>query len=315
MTYSIAAYGKLPVSPEFLRHNCYEGAGATFKSWVDAGHDAFVGVGEQYASKAGPLQRVLFDDGRGKQLVAATVAESSDGDRRFPFTVFTCLPKKVGVSLRALDPAWRQLAEAHERLLTATTRDHFHELVEHCDAAPLEAAETQTPVAGSSTLRQWVSGLFAGENSEERWAQVVMRLRNVAEAFARGTKRSGGIRVPLNAAADGEVALVEQAEWWRSCAQALGMTPSHSACVRATDALLWFRAPQPEDFGAVLAPVVPVRAMMTDLIAAVMEAEAHASEANPSQATGASGMAAALTDLLQQDPPFRASSGAVAQLR
>ena len=130
---SLGVYGKLPLSKEFLRIGCADGAGHAFYTWVNEGFDAAVRRSGSRDVDVGDWRWLFAPEGF-KECVLATVRTSTDhgGLRSFPFICFVCVRcERLGDGLSGRVSAarnlWEQLEAADEVLSKAPDLHAFKE--------------------------------------------------------------------------------------------------------------------------------------------------------------------------------------------
>ncbi len=262
---TVGAYGKLPLSKEFLRHACWEGAARELKGWLDAGHDRLAARATAPA-RDGNRRRLLFLPASGQEMLAAVAINSRDagGERRFPFIVFTTLARgdcDRECVATALEPVWAALEQEMERLRAAEDTDAFFRMVREAalEAEPLSRERCEEAVRGRDGVKveEWLGNLFR-EDGVDLWVRGLWRLRSVvAPALATRTRspQLGTFRLPLSRAH----ALGPQIDLWRAILRALSpalaasgswVLPGESDPVWALH--LFVRAVEPDDFPPVV---------------------------------------------------------------
>lgn len=200
----VAAFGKLPYYPEFLRHHL-KGPTADFRRWVDAAHRFFTQGGCKYDASREP-RRLLLRLGD-ENLVAAIGVNSSDAaGRRFPFFLFVTLSPddlEVGNVAGALEPLWGELAATLERLRDAGSADRFHQETQELFVGTDFPCYRPERDAGPP-LREWVQALHV-ENADYLWILGLWRV-------ACMTDTNTAIRVPLSKSLPAGV----QTDWWHA---------------------------------------------------------------------------------------------------
>src|SRR5262245_6518703 len=118
MAAQIAAYGKLPLSKEFLRHGCYEGTTLKFKNWLDGGHDKL--AAPKNLRDGNPRRFFLRPAGSSEGLVGVSSnSRDASQERRFPFVVFAAVPLAAlpeGAPVTALEKLFGEVEKEHARL-------------------------------------------------------------------------------------------------------------------------------------------------------------------------------------------------------
>lgn len=228
---TLAAYGKLPLSKEFLRHACYEGSSLEFKGWIDAGYDRFSAREIAHVPSDGAPRRLLYLPKQDGEWVVAVSVNSHDasGERRFPFTLYTLLAShEVGHSTMttSLEPVWDALEEELERLRNMDATETFFAEIRsarvEADPLPRDRATAALEEFQQSPASEWIEGLYH-EDPEDLWVRGLWRLRSLLPALHAGTRAPylAAVRVPLSPVAP----LGVQIDHWR--ALIAGLHPSY----------------------------------------------------------------------------------------
>jgi len=206
----LSAYGKLPLSKEFLRLRCFRGPAGSYRRWVDEGYQEATRRGGDQPHRLGHAHHLLFYPEGEKTAVVARLRDSTDsgGERPFPFTCYGSCPAKLlkappGEALARVRPLFEELTRLDESVQGLADLAAFQEELAHqslpppLERGPGEAAESQR-------LDELV---FAGESEPkpESWVERLWTLRHACETLKAGRipgARLPGLRVPLAAKAD-----------------------------------------------------------------------------------------------------------------
>ncbi|MEQ8768295.1 MAG: hypothetical protein RL885_30610 [Planctomycetota bacterium] len=216
---TLAAYGKLPLSKEFLRVGCVGAGPVAFKDWVDVGFSSTAEVHRD----APPdwYRRVLFLEPEGREAVVASIRDSSDegGERRFPFAVFVTLKSRplrslaVGGLAFALEPFWEMLEDRNRDLASASDLSSLHRELSATVKVSWDSrsAERQyTFSARSCPFLRWAVGLPG--NSLASATTLLWRVRNLFRRLRmiQDPSQSLAVRVPTSES----VSLLVQTDLW-----------------------------------------------------------------------------------------------------
>ena len=205
----LSAYGKLPLSREFVGLNDREPGARAIKDFLHEGARHLAQL------PAGPLEsiRVYAPVDSGRTLAVASVWSSADegGLRRFPFAFFSLCPieqaPRLGVGFSS---AFRVLHAVHERLFGEVAQlDSPHAFEQHLttddDASisvpvdPGAAAERFRERAETFPTGRWAAALYGTD--AHRFLVALWRLRKVLAAsggsLASLATDRPGVRVPL----------------------------------------------------------------------------------------------------------------------
>lgn len=255
MSYPVSAYGKLPLSKEYLKHACYEGVAERLREFIDQGYDRF--AAQPVRVREGAIRRFVFTRDDSESAVGWIRNSRDQGKRVFPFLVFARVPwRDFGSgserSLR-LGPVFDSLAAPEARLASLDDRDRFFEEVRELQASPLDPQ----PVNDLGvTIHDWANRLYP-EDGEYVWVRALWRAALLKSVLQSGSTApsAAAYRVPIAADLDP----LEQVDLWRALlarvfpagggrnARPIG-TVVWSAEGEPSCAYLIERAPRTEDF-------------------------------------------------------------------
>lgn len=262
---ALSAYGKLPLSKEFLRFHCVGGAVGQFYQWVNAGFDHSSRFGGGRGERLELTWRLLFHADGQKELIAAILRDSADNEelRRFPFTCYApvpreSLPESPESQLASLESLWAQLAESDRTLSAERNLEGFRERFKDIVLVP------PTPTTGldlaTIPLAPIVEALGrrAAPAGDPRRA-FTSTLYDLAKAVRiLDSRKIPGERIPaLRIPVDARAHVLVQARAWLSCLAPCGFlsarrTPITVAMPLETgaEADLWLviRPPRASDF-------------------------------------------------------------------
>ncbi len=254
----ISAYGKLPISKEYLRHNCHEGLPLRFRDWMDSGFD-YAGSRE-LAARKGVAQRVFYASSSTKSGIAAVVIPSKDasGTREFPFALLatTTLTQSEGY-FASWESRWTELELQFEKLRAESDTDAFFDTVRGLDI-PESGPEADTAVAANCSAPSWIDGLYR-RDAVDLFVRALWRLRVLQPHLSEAGPELQRVRVPINRSDE----LGPQIDRWRAILGGLHSaytgavslfcpTPLASPKAKPGGAWLIFDEPRVSDFGAAL---------------------------------------------------------------
>jgi type VI secretion system ImpM family protein len=121
----LRAFGKLPISREFIHVEDGEGPARAFAEWLGSGHDAWVAShSDSTRGELQPARLAVAMPSHESTWIVATVWPSHDAaPRHFPFTLFVTVPVSgapADPTARVLQcvPVWERLDEIWLRLPT-----------------------------------------------------------------------------------------------------------------------------------------------------------------------------------------------------
>ncbi len=185
---TLGAYGKLPLSKEFLRVACV-GPAVPYMEWLDRGSASRTESDPPFESDW--YRRILFVSPDGKDVVISSIRDSFDegGERRFPFTVFVTLKARMlrglasgGLAL-ALEPFWEALEDRIRDLTSQPDVAGFHQESRSPLKISWDARSAQRQFefsARACPVVRWGGGLPDGTSAVRllwRTRQLFQRLR------------------------------------------------------------------------------------------------------------------------------------------
>lgn len=203
----LRAFGKLPVSREFLQLEAGQGSGKVVQDWIKAGHESWITRAE--ARKRGLIAPFCYfvDLSDLKNLVAiGCIWNSCDGaspPRAFPFTFFLTQPATaqsnwVGQYLICAH-YWRQLADLYEPAARGDTKIQnmrAHEL-QPIDAL-CDATEAVAKEAAQVELGYWLESLLPNVRCDKPLEYLAF-LESQLDGWRRQAHASGlALRLPLS---------------------------------------------------------------------------------------------------------------------
>ena len=222
---SLGAYGKLPCSPEFLRHACYEGTAKLYRSWIDEGHDW---LSQQHDAREVGDHAIALRSGQAPSESLIGIWQPSGdatGTRRFPFTLFARVcddgPTKASDFAHA-SRLWSALRQQARGIAEANSADEFYQLAQNAHVE-LENSETPQERFDVQSAAAWIESLYPDRDStgaRRQWARGLWYLRSLAPAI-RANKRAPlleAYRVPLARSTSSRA----QLEWWLRLLRSLG---------------------------------------------------------------------------------------------
>lgn len=278
MSYPVSAYGKLPLSKEYLKHACYEGVAERLREFIDRGYDRF--AAQPVRVRDGALRRFVFTgdgaSGDGAESAVGWIRNSRDqGKRVFPFVVFARVPWRdlpTGAErVQGLAPLFDSLAAPEARLAELDDRDQFFE-----EARELQA-ESLDPHPGGDlglTIHDWANRLYP-EDGEYVWVRALWRAALLKSVLQSGSTAPAALayRVPIATDLDP----LAQVDLWRALlarvfptggarqARPIG-TVVWSADGEPSCAYLIERSPLTEDFAIFVNGKSPPEDHFTDLL-------------------------------------------------
>ena len=224
----LRAYGKLPLSREFVRHQC---EGRRPREFNDFLHEGAQSLDELPLGSDHSIRLYAPLDG-GRAMVCASLWASTDqgGKRRFPFAFFGTLPADERPALEpgfltAFAPLHDGYELLHERLLALDSSIDFSRILEENESLPgpfriEKARDRYLEAARTYPTGRWAAVLYGTE--ARRFLVALWRLRNLIDHLAGsgGGQECAGIRVPLAASHK----LETQADAWLGLLARCGAT-------------------------------------------------------------------------------------------
>ncbi len=203
----IRAFGKLPVSREFLHLEAGQGPGKAVQDWIKAGHDSWITRAE--SKKRGQIAPFCYfvDIPDTKSLVAlGCIWNSCDGaspPRAFPFTFFLTQPATaqnnwIGQYM-ICENYWKQLADLYKPAAQGDVK--IQDLREH-ELQPIEtlsdATEAVAEEAAQVELGRWLESLLPNVRCDKPLDYLAF-LESQLDGWRRQTQSSGlALRLPLS---------------------------------------------------------------------------------------------------------------------
>ena len=250
----ISVYGKLPVSKEYLRHNCHDALPLRFREWMDRGFD--------HASQRSLLpsgrdpQRIYYVGPESRSASVAILAPSNDasGTREFPIAV---LSEDVGVSDRRftdLDSAWSRLETLFAELKKEPDTDALFARLREAESVEVAREESAQPVP----LHDWIQRLFRFD-PVDLFVRALWRVKVLRPHLENPELGHRRVRVPV----DRMNPLGPQLDLWHTLLARFHpifqTTPSlfvpqlaSAKRIKPGGAWLIYGEPRAEDFGAAL---------------------------------------------------------------
>lgn len=206
----LGAYGKLPLSPEYLAVGCFGGSAGDFREWIDQGFEcASRALGSEI--DLGRSWRILFlPEGR-REAVVATMRQSADQGRAraFPYSVFTTIERRhldeqTSCTLRQLNTVWQELNEYETRLASLHSLEAYRDEVAAAELAPFDA-EAPVSVAPDVGVQALAGSLCGDRTAMEDFARLLWDIRCPYRTIDSGRipgSRLPGLRLPLAAGID-----------------------------------------------------------------------------------------------------------------
>lgn len=219
---TLCAYGKLPLSREFLRIRCSSGAARQFREFLDDAAPFCAGA-DLPRDRSAQIGMAISE--AGSMAVASVWPSADEGDLRpYPFAVFAVLDRgrfRGPGSWTSLTPVFRDLEAAHKTALTLPDGAAFdaHFADDRGTAPPLsekEAAPISEHGARQIPLRAWAEGLFPGDL--EAFQTSLWRIGSLPSARESGSS----VRLPLAA----NHPLAPQVDAWLSALVAIDFLES-----------------------------------------------------------------------------------------
>lgn len=215
----VSAYGKLPISPEFLRQRCFRGAAGQFRAWIEVGQ-SLLGR-EPFTARE---WAVLAQFPGSKEATVAILQASSDigGRRKYPFTCYVTVPTadlpngSVVDLLHAAQRLWRPLHRATSDLTSAPDMAGFSQRVDTLAVSPDDASPQPTGM----TLREIAEATYGSSRGLRACLRGMWDLSIACSSIAEG-RISGtmpALAVPVLPGANA----LTQAAAWSGCLNATG---------------------------------------------------------------------------------------------
>ena len=266
---ALGAYGKLPVSKEYLRLRCGSGGGGAFYQWINQGYDHSVRNGREREPRVGgPWNLLFYPEGMGEAVVAR-LRDSADsgGLRRFPFSCFTGVPAAElngdpDDQVRRIAPLWQALESIDAKLTECADLAELKEAFKGAELPTLPQWVSSSSALTDIDLVEYARRLTPAQDPLDELGGILFRLASAVGTLAAGVIRGArlpGLRVPLTPEFD----LIPQALAWLSCLETGGFLSGRKSPVsiaipaRAdgpTSMWILIRPPLPSDFTMLGAP-------------------------------------------------------------
>lgn len=250
-----AAYGKLPISREFLAINCDSRAARAFTDFV---HGTARAVAELPADRTDALRLYIPVVRNGAHVVASLWPSADEGHkRRFPFTMFlVCDADALPRAHPGFCTAFMDMHAAHEKAYAGlgelTSAREFEAFMKENGptvgpAAPEDATGLYKERADTYRTTMWAAHLYGTEAN--RFLVTLWRLHKLLQAgLSRLARDYRSLRLPLVH----DHVLETQADAWLGlihATKALDMAPSLllGRAGEAASLILFFRPLEPAD--------------------------------------------------------------------
>lgn len=217
-SWSVFAFGKLPVYKDFISAGLTDDASREFRDWLSNGFSRYWSSREEYRAMEIPLHAFLLRLPVSRKVAVGALWGSRDqgGLRKFPFAIFSVLAsgRPETSALTALDylPVFEGRAREIRRKYEAggSLADVYQELrgarIEIPVRTPEQIRARLEESLSTPRIGPLARALF-GEEATERWPALLTGLDGAARRAGDGT---GAFRVPL---AD-EPAPLRQLQLW-----------------------------------------------------------------------------------------------------
>jgi hypothetical protein len=251
-TVPISAYGKLPLSREFLIHACDEKGAQGVTDMLHSAARALADI-----TPRPDALRVYFPLRSGRNCVAMSLWPSSDegGKRRFPFGMFALPKASASVEHPGFFTSFAALHELHEsvqpQLLELPGPREFEQVMarQFSPDRDKDASVRFKDRAGTYPTTRWAAALYGTD--ARRFVMALWRLKRLADA--EQIRRFVGVRLPL---VDTHAIETQADAWLGLIARRIGSLPWPSAIAgRFADGtaslVSYFRPLEPNDFSIV----------------------------------------------------------------
>lgn len=258
MEIPVAAYGKLPLSKEYLKHACSDGVGGQIRDFVDRGNDRL--AAEPIRVKEGLKRRFLWYPSGRECAVGWTLNSRDEGKRKFPFLVFTPVQTEdvaapsLGRRYQALSDRWSELEKGIDRLAAIEDRDEFFDVVRGMKVGDSASSVAVNGAGFDIAIEEWAQELY-DEDGEYVWLRALWRVALLESAIKSGSNSPAvrAFRVPLSSGRD----VLQQVDLWSAVISGIlppsEGTPAITSAVWSAEgepssAFLIQRSPRTEDF-------------------------------------------------------------------
>jgi type VI secretion system ImpM family protein len=275
---SVHAYGKLPVTGDFIHYRLDGEEAMGFASWVEKGQALVQAIRKSGAEPADPdtaqwrRYRFVFDPGGGRRLLVGVLRDSHDRDRlrRFPFAIFVEVDRSIFRDRPALTPmllhgTCEAIDEGMGAAENAASMDDLHArlsrtLVEVPDPSSRTTRDLDVLLEESPAGKFW-EGVFPKGGMEKRLVLFDLLHRALAPfSSLRGEEVPASFKLPLAGdAAETRLQCTFWVELLSGMARAAGRqipslfaeTPWAGGCLRSLQ--LFFRRGDEKNFASLLA--------------------------------------------------------------
>ncbi|MEM7263918.1 MAG: TagF domain-containing protein [Planctomycetota bacterium] len=191
----IAAYGKLGISKEYLRHQCHDGIALKFRQWMDSGFDHAATREALPRLDKAKAQRIYYRSPNESEAALALAIPSRDasGTREFPFGVLRTVPRTgaAETSFSLLEAEWTTVEARFDELIAAPDTDDFFARAKAVGAIDPSGGETDL-----GSLGEWVSRLYRYD-PVDLLVRALWRLRVLRPHLESEAPELRRLRVPL----------------------------------------------------------------------------------------------------------------------
>jgi len=253
----ISAYGKLPLSREFLNHACDQRGAQAVADMLHASARALAEV-----EPRADAFRVYFPLPGGRACAAMSLWPSSDagGKRKFPFGMFALAKAGTPIEHPGFCTSYAPFHELHEKLypqlMDLAGPREFEQLMAKQESPERSAAAAALFAERASTYptTRWAAALYGTD--ARKFVMALWRLQRLADATQ--IKRFSGVRLPL---VDSHAIETQADAWMGLIARRIGSLPWPSVIAgRFSDGtaslVMYFRPLEPKDF-AIVSGVAP----------------------------------------------------------
>ena len=256
---TFGVYGKLPISKEFLRIKCSDGAGREYYRFVNGGFDHAAAQGassEKHQDEPGAGWRWLFFAEGYKDVVVACLRSSADfgGLRSFPFSCFAAVRRdRMGDTMhdmfRSSVGLWEQLEAADRELSSCESREALGR-----DAAGIEIELNPGFIEGKGAVRGPLDAA-----AERQLFELSRAVRTLLTGRVPGA-RIPAVRLPLDPASPALAQVyaylesLESTPFLSARSTPVSIALPSPAIPGATSAWIIPRPPRPADFSVMQHP-------------------------------------------------------------
>ena len=193
----IGVYGKLPLSREYLRVNCFNGVANRYREWIDEGFEKAAAS----RSTLGATWQVLFLPEDEEELILSVLRDSTDGLRTFPFSCFSRISDIKATATEVVDRMsclWKQLDRCSLSLAELPDTSSLKEEVEGLVLELPEKEEISELL--QMKVQDFVRELFGESQDQEEFSRFLWDLRQALIHVHHRVKRgqeAPTMRIPL----------------------------------------------------------------------------------------------------------------------